>query len=215
MESLGRKVKEDGVVIDEKILKVDGFLNHQIDAKLMNDVGKTFYESFKDAGITKILTIEASGIAPAIMASFHFDVPCLFAKKAKPSTLKDGFYSTDIHSFTKNKTSTVIVSEEFLGADDKVLIIDDFLANGDASLGLNDIVKQANATTVGVGIVVEKSFQNGRQRLEDAGLYVSSLCKVASLKGNKVTIKCATFVSDVCRGYSCSYYCGDKLKIFS
>ena len=188
MESLGRKVKEDGVVIDEKILKVDGFLNHQIDAKLMNDVGKTFYESFKDAGITKILTIEASGIAPAIMASFHFDVPCLFAKKAKPSTLKDGFYSTDIHSFTKNKTSTVIVSEEFLGADDKVLIIDDFLANGDASLGLNDIVKQANATTVGVGIVVEKSFQNGRQRLEDAGLYVSSLCKVASLKRNKVTL---------------------------
>ncbi|NAN89410.1 xanthine phosphoribosyltransferase [Staphylococcus epidermidis] len=188
MESLGRKVKEDGVVIDEKILKVDGFLNHQIDAKLMNDVGKTFYESFKDAGITKILTIEASGIAPAIMASFHFDVPCLFAKKAKPSTLKDGFYSTDIHSFTKNKTSTVIVSEEFLGADNKVLIIDDFLANGDASLGLNDIVKQANATTVGVGIVVEKSFQNGRQRLEDAGLYVSSLCKVASLKGNKVTL---------------------------
>ena len=188
MESLGRKVKEDGVVIDEKILKVDGFLNHQIDAKLMYDVGKTFYESFKDAGITKILTIEASGIAPAIMASFHFDVPCLFAKKAKPSTLKDGFYSTDIHSFTKNKTSTVIVSEEFLGADDKVLIIDDFLANGDASLGLNDIVKQANATTVGVGIVVEKSFQNGRQRLEDAGLYVSSLCKVASLKGNKVTL---------------------------
>ena len=188
MESLGRKVKEGGVVIDEKILKVDGFLNHQIDAKLMNDVGKTFYESFKDAGITKILTIEASGIAPAIMASFHFDVPCLFAKKAKPSTLKDGFYSTDIHSFTKNKTSTVIVSEEFLGADDKVLIIDDFLANGDASLGLNDIVKQANATTVGVGIVVEKSFQNGRQRLEDAGLYVSSLCKVASLKGNKVTL---------------------------
>ena len=188
MESLGRKVKEDGVVIDEKILKVDGFLNHQIDAKLMNDVGKTFYESFKDAGITKILTIEASGIAPAIMASFHFDVPCLFAKKAKPSTLKDGFYSTDIHSFTKNKTSTVIVSEEFLDPDDKVLIIDDFLANGDASLGLNDIVKQANATTVGVGIVVEKSFQNGRQRLEDAGLYVSSLCKVASLKGNKVTL---------------------------
>ncbi|MEB7744718.1 xanthine phosphoribosyltransferase [Staphylococcus epidermidis] len=188
MESLGQKVKEDGVVIDEKILKVDGFLNHQIDAKLMNDVGKIFYESFKDAGITKILTIEASGIAPAIMASFHFDVPCLFAKKAKPSTLKDGFYSTDIHSFTKNKTSTVIVSEEFLGPDDKVLIIDDFLANGDASLGLNDIVKQANATTVGVGIVVEKSFQNGRQRLEDAGLYVSSLCKVASLKGNKVTL---------------------------
>lgn len=188
MELLKQRIDAEGIVLNNRVLKVDGFLNHQIDAKLMNDVGKTFYESFKDAGITKILTIEASGIAPAIMASFHFDVPCLFAKKAKPSTLKDGFYSTDIHSFTKNKTSTVIVSEEFLGPDDKVLIIDDFLANGDASLGLNDIVKQANATTVGVGIVVEKSFQNGRQRLEDAGLYVSSLCKVASLKGNKVTL---------------------------
>lgn len=188
MESFGRKVKEDGVVIDEKILKVDGFLNHQIDASLMNEVGKTFYEQFKDEGITKILTIEASGIAPAIMASFHFDVPCLFAKKAKPSTLKDGFYSTDIHSFTKNKTSTVIVSEEFLDENDKVLIIDDFLANGDASLGLNEIVQQAKATTVGIGIVVEKSFQDGRQRLENEGLKVSSLCKVASLKGNKVTL---------------------------
>ncbi|MBC3087494.1 MAG: xanthine phosphoribosyltransferase [Staphylococcus capitis] len=188
MESLRRKVKEDGVVIDEKILKVDGFLNHQIDATLMNEVGQTFYDAYKDAGITKILTIEASGIAPAIMAAFHFDVPCLFAKKAKPSTLKDGFYSTEIHSFTKNKTSTVIVSEEFLGEDDKVLIIDDFLANGDASLGLNDIVQQAKATTVGIGIVVEKSFQDGRQRLENEGLNVTSLCKVASLKGNKVTL---------------------------
>ena len=187
MESLRRKVKEDGVVIDEKILKVDGFLNHQIDATLMNEVGQTFYDAYKDAGITKILTIEASGIAPAIMAAFHFDVPCLFAKKAKPSTLKDGFYSTEIHSFTKNKTSTVIVSEEFLGEGDKVLIIDDFLANGDASLGLNNIVQQAKATTVGIGIVVEKSFQDGRQRLENEGLNVTSLCKVASLKGNKVT----------------------------
>ena len=101
----------------------------------MHEVGKTFYEQFKDKGVTKILTIEASGIAPAIMASLHFDVPCLFAKKAKPSTLKDGFYSTDIHSFTKNKTSTVIVSEEFLNENDTVLIIDDFLANGDAHLG--------------------------------------------------------------------------------
>lgn len=168
MEALEQKVKEDGVVIDEKILKVDGFLNHQIDAKLMYEVGQTFYKQFKDKGITKILTIEASGIAPAIMAALHFDVPCLFAKKAKPST--------------------VIVSEEFLGSEDKVLIIDDFLANGDASLGLYDIAQQAKAETVGIGIVVEKSFQDGRQRLEEAGLTVSSLCKVASLTGNKVTL---------------------------
>lgn len=113
MDLLKQKVEADGVVIDEKILKVDGFLNHQIDARLMHDVGQTFYEQFKDEGITKILTIEASGIAPAIMAAMHFDVPCLFAKKAKPSTLKQGAYQADIHSFTKNTTSTVIVSDEF------------------------------------------------------------------------------------------------------
>lgn len=187
MDLLERKVKEDGIVIDEKILKVDGFLNHQIDAGLMQQVGQTFYEQFKDEGITKILTIEASGIAPAIMAALQFNVPCLFAKKAKPSTLTQDVYHADIHSFTKNTTSTVIVSNEFLDKDDRVLIIDDFLANGDASLGLNEIVKQAQASTAGVGIVVEKSFQPGRQRLEDAGLRVSSLCKVASLQGNKVT----------------------------
>jgi len=187
VDLLKQKVEADGVVIDEKILKVDGFLNHQIDARLMHDVGQTFYEQFKDEGITKILTIEASGIAPAIMAAMHFDVPCLFAKKAKPSTLKKGVYQAEIHSFTKNTTSTVVVSDEFLGENDRVLIIDDFLANGDASLGLNEIVKQAKATTVGIGIVVEKSFQPGRERLEEAGLTVSSLCKVASLSGNKVT----------------------------
>ena len=186
MDLLERKVKEDGIVIDEKILKVDGFLNHQIDAGLMQQVGQTFYEQFKDEGITKILTIEASGIAPAIMAALQFNVPCLFAKKAKPSTLTQDVYHADIHSFTKNTTSTVIVSNEFLAKDDRVLIIDDFLANGDASLGLNEIVKQAQASTEGVGIVIEKSFQPGRQRLEDAELRVSSLCKVASLQGNKL-----------------------------
>ncbi|HCT0345818.1 TPA: xanthine phosphoribosyltransferase [Staphylococcus pseudintermedius] len=188
MDALRRKVIEDGVVIDEKILKVDGFLNHQIDAALMYDIGQTFYEQFVDQGVTKILTIEASGIAPAIMAAYRFDVLCLFAKKAKPSTLNAGYYQTDVHSFTKNKTNTVIVSEEFLSADDKVLIIDDFLANGEAAIGLHRLVEQAGATTVGVGILVEKSFQQGRSRLEEAGLTVSSLCQVASLTGNKVTL---------------------------
>lgn len=188
MDALRRKVIEDGVVIDEKILKVDGFLNHQIDAALMYDIGQTFYEQFVDQGVTKILTIEASGIAPAIMVAYRFDVPCLFAKKVKPSTLNAGYYQTDVHSFTKNKTNTVIVSEEFLSADDKVLIIDDFLANGEAAIGLHRLVEQAGATTVGVGILVEKSFQQGRSRLEEAGLTVSSLCQVASLTGNKVTL---------------------------
>nr|WP_249663549.1 xanthine phosphoribosyltransferase [Staphylococcus pettenkoferi] len=188
VDLLKQKVKEDGVVIDERILKVDGFLNHQIDAELMWEVGETFYDQFKDEGITKILTIEASGIAPAIMVAKRFGVPCLFAKKAKPNTLNQDAYTTDIHSFTKNKTSHVMISKEFLDENDRILIIDDFLANGDASLGLNNLVEQAKAQTVGIGILVEKSFQPGRQKLNEAGLKVSSLCEVASLAGNKVTL---------------------------
>src|SRR5699024_5691578 len=129
---LKRKVEADVDAIDEKILKVDGILNHQIDAKLMHDVGLPLHNQFRDEGITKVLRMKASGIAPAIMAAMHFDVPCLFAKKAKPSTLTKEAYYADIHSFTKNTTSTVMVSDEFLDKNDRVLIIDDFLANGDA-----------------------------------------------------------------------------------
>lgn len=186
MEILNNKVKEDGVVIDGGILKVDSFLNHQIDAYLMKEVGQTFYDYFKDKGITKILTIEASGIAPAIMTALIFDVPCLFAKKAVPSTLKEAVYQTDIHSYTKNKTSHVVISQKFLSADDKVLIIDDFLANGEAALGLYDLVRQAGAECSGVGIVIEKSFQPGAERLKAAGLDVLSLCRIASLDNNEV-----------------------------
>ena len=122
MESLGRKVKEDGVVIDEKILKVDGFLNHQIDATLMNEVGQTFYDAYKDAGITKILTIEASGIAPAIMAAFHL-MFLVYSQKAKPSTLKDGFYSTEIHSFTKTRQAQLLSLKNFLERATKFLLL--------------------------------------------------------------------------------------------
>jgi len=188
VRTLQDRVKEDGVVIDEKILKVDSFLNHQIDAKLMYEVGQVITEHFKDKKITKVLTIEASGIAPAIMASLHLDVPCLFAKKAKPSTMTSEFYQTDIHSFTKNTTSTVVIAKQFLNEDDHVLIIDDFLANGEASLGLHCLVQAANATTSGIGIVIEKSFQPGREKLESEGLEVLSLCQVASLLGNTVKL---------------------------
>lgn len=188
MELLLQKVKEDGVVIDGGILKVDSFLNHQIDAKLMHEIGQTLYETYKDENITKILTIEASGIAPAIMAALHFDVPCLFAKKAQPSTLTEEVYNTDIHSYTKNKTSKVIISKKFLSPEDNVLIIDDFLANGEAALGLYDLVKQAGATCKGVGIVIEKSFQKGHERLVEEGLNVTSLCRIASLENNEVEL---------------------------
>lgn len=188
METLQNRVKEDGVVIGEKILKVDSFLNHQIDAKLMHEVGETIKDYFKEKNITKVLTIEASGIAPAIMTSLHLNVPCLFAKKAKPSTMTADFYQTDIHSFTKNTTSKVVISKQFLNENDRVLIIDDFLANGEASLGLHRLVQAANASTEGVGIVIEKSFQPGRERLESEGLDVLSLCQVASLANNNVKL---------------------------
>lgn len=122
------------------------------------------------------------------MASLHLDVPCLFAKKAKPSTMTSEYYHTDIHSFTKNTTSTVVIAKQFLNEDDHVLIIDDFLANGEASLGLHRLVQAANARTSGIGIVIEKSFQPGREKLESEGLEVLSLCQVSSLLGNKVKL---------------------------
>lgn len=150
MSYLKEKIINDGVVIDESVLKVDSFLNHQIDPKVLKEITNEIVEYFKDRGITKVMTIEASGIAPAIQIAARFDVPMLFAKKAEPSTMKnEELYETDIHSYTKNKTSRVIVSKKYLSADDKVLIIDDFLANGEAALGLIDLVEQAGGELAG------------------------------------------------------------------
>lgn len=188
MSYLKEKIIKDGVVVDESVLKVDSFLNHQIDPTVLKEVTNEIVEYFKDKEITKVMTIEASGIAPAIQVAAHFDVPMLFAKKAAPSTLKnEDLFETEIHSYTKNVTSRVIVSKEYLSADDKVLIIDDFLANGEAAMGLIDLVQQAGGEVAGVGICVEKSFQPGRQKLDDAGIDVFSISRVASLENNVVT----------------------------
>lgn len=187
MSYLQEKILKDGVVLDGNVLKVDSFLNHQIDPKVLKEVGKEFLEYFKEKEITKIMTIEASGIAPAILIASELDVPMLFAKKTEPSTLaKEGQFSTNVHSYTKNLTSRVLVSKEYLQEDDKVLIIDDFLANGEAALGLIDLVEQANAEVVGVGICVEKSFQPGRQKLEDKGVDIFSIVRIESLENNEV-----------------------------
>ena len=187
MELLREMVITDGKVYDNNVLKVDSFLNHQIDAGLMMKMAESFYEYFKKEKITKILTIEASGIAPAIMVANLFEVPMVFAKKSKPSTLKNNdVYTAEVHSYTKNITNTIVVSEKFINKDDKVLIVDDFLANGQATLGLMEIVEQAGAKTVGVGILVEKSFQDGRKLLDEKNVNVCSLCRVASLENNEV-----------------------------
>ena len=188
MSYLKQKMLTDSVVVNENVVKVDSFLNHQLDPKVMNEISKEFVEYFKEKEITKIMTIEASGIAPAILVASEFEVPMLFAKKSEPSTMKsDDQYSTDVHSFTKNKTSRVLVSTKYLSPDDKVLIIDDFLANGEAALGLIDLVEQAGAETVGVGICVEKSFQPGHQKLVDKGIDIFSIVRIASLANNKIT----------------------------
>lgn len=188
MSYLKERMLKDGVVLNESVLKVDSFLNHQIDPIVVKEIANEFVEYFKDKEITKVMTIEASGIAPAILVASLFDVPMLFAKKSEPSTMKnEDQYSTNVHSYTKNKTSRVLISKTYLSADDNVLIIDDFLANGEAALGLIDLVEQAGAEVAGVGICVEKSFQPGRQKLVDKGVDIFSIVRVASLANNEIT----------------------------
>lgn len=187
MKLLEKMVISDGKVYDNNVLKVDSFLNHQIDPKLMNEMAKVFYSYFKEKGITKVLTIEASGIAPAILVSYLLEVPMVFAKKSKPSTITgDNFYSSSVYSYTKNITSNIIVSKDYISKNDNVLIIDDFLANGEAVRGLVEIVDKAEANVSGIGILVEKSFQKGRLELEKSGFDICSLCRIASLEKGKV-----------------------------
>jgi xanthine phosphoribosyltransferase len=187
MRLLEEKIKKDGKVLNENVLKVDSFLNHQIDPHLMQEIGKDFAEKFAGFGITKIVTIESSGIAPAVFAGLFMNVPVLFARKRKSLTLYEGLLTASVHSFTKNETNDISISKKFLNKNDCVLIIDDFLANGQAALGLVELVHQAEAEVAGIGIVIEKSFQPGAQKLKDLGLRVESLARIASLTNGKVT----------------------------
>lgn len=187
VHALEQKILTEGIVLSDQVLKVDAFLNHQIDPVLMQQIGKEFAARFKDAGITKIITIEASGIAPAIMAGLELGVPVIFARKYQSLTLKDDLYRSKVFSFTKQTESTIAISNKHLHSTDKALVIDDFLANGQAALGLIDLIHQANAEVVGVGIVIEKSFQPGRDLLLEKGYRVESLARVHSLRDGKVT----------------------------
>ncbi len=187
VHALEQKILTEGIVLSDQVLKVDAFLNHQIDPVLMQQIGKEFAARFKDAGITKIITIEASGIAPAIMAGLELGVPVIFARKYQSLTLKDDLYRSKVFSFTKQTESTIAISNKHLHSTDKALVIDDFLANGQAALGLIDLIHQANAEVIGVGIVIEKSFQSGRDLLLEKGYRVESLARVLSLTDGKVT----------------------------
>lgn len=186
MHALEQKILAEGIVLSEEVLKVDSFLNHQIDPVMMQLVGQEFARLFKDAGITKIITIEASGIAPAVMAGLELGVPVIFARKYQSLTLKDDLYRSKVFSFTKQTESTIAISNKHISSTDKVLVIDDFLANGQAALGLADLIHQANAEVVGIGIVIEKSFQPGRDLLLEKGYRVESLARVKSLANGTV-----------------------------
>ncbi len=189
MDLLKNKIVEKGKVFSEEVLKVDSFLNHQIDPQLLFEVGKEFHRRFSDKTITKILTIEASGIAVGLMTGLSFGVPLLFAKKVASRNLDKDTYLTKVHSFTKQIDYDIQASKKYLTADDHVLIVDDFLANGQACLGLIDIVKQAGATLEGVGIVIEKEFQPGGKLIRNEGVRVESLAIIKSLKDGKVQFK--------------------------
>ena len=186
MKILEERILRDGQVLGENILKVDSFLTHQVDFLLMKEIGQVFAEAVKDAGITKVVTIEASGIAPAVYVSEALGLPMIFAKKAKNITMTEGILTAEVYSFTKQVTSTVSIAGKFLNSDDKVLIIDDFLANGQAAKGLITIIEQAGAQIEAVGIVIEKSFQDGRQLLETAGYRVLSLARIAGFDKGQI-----------------------------
>ena len=181
MELLEERIRRDGVVKSEGVLKVDGFLNHQMDINLFNEMGKELKRLFADAPINKILTIEASGIGIAAVVAQHFNVPVVFAKKSQSINLDGDVYSTKIQSFTHQRIYDVIVSKKFLNADDHVLLIDDFLANGCALNGLIDLVEDAGATVEGIGIAVEKGFQPGGDDLRRRGYHLESLAIVQSM----------------------------------
>lgn len=181
VELLEERIRRDGVVKSEGVLKVDGFLNHQMDINLFNEMGKELKRLFADAPINKILTIEASGIGIAAVVAQHFNVPVVFAKKSQSINLDGDVYSTKIQSFTHQRIYDVIVSKKFLSADDHVLLIDDFLANGCALNGLIDLVEDAGATVEGIGIAVEKGFQPGGDDLRSRGYHLESLAIVQSM----------------------------------
>ena len=188
MQLLKDRILTDGVVKEGNILKVDSFLNHQMDIDLINEVGKEFKKRFDHCPITKILTIEASGIGIACIAAQYFHVPVVFAKKAQSVNLDGEMYTTKVESFTHKKVYDVILSKKFLGPEDHVLLIDDFLANGCALLGLTDLVESAGATVEGIGIAIEKGFQQGGKIIREKGYQLESLAIVESMDAANNTI---------------------------
>ena len=189
MKLLEERIKKDGIVKPGNVLKVDNFLNHQMDIALFNEMGKEFKRLFADCKVNKILTIEASGIGIACIVAQYFDVPVVFAKKAQSINIDGDVYSTKIQSFTHQRVYDVIVSKKYLNPEDHILIIDDFLANGCALEGLIDLVQSAGATVEGIGIAIEKGFQQGGKLIRDRGSRLESLAIVDSMEGGELVFR--------------------------
>ena len=181
MQLLKDRIRKDGKIKEGNVLKVDSFLNHQMDVKLFQEIGKEFKRRFEGEEITKILTIEASGIGIACVAAEVFDVPVVFAKKTQTKNIAGDVYTTKVESFTHGRVYDIIVSREFLGKGDKVLLINDFLANGKALEGLAELVKKSGAELVGAGVVIEKGFQVGGDIIRSKGIHLESLAIVESM----------------------------------
>lgn len=189
MKLLEQRILTDGKVLPGGVLKVDSFLNHKIDPDLMHEMALELHRLFGDAGVNKILTIEASGIAIAIMAGYVFGCPVVFAKKSRTKNISNDVWSTEVESFTHGNTNTVVVSKDYLEKGDKVLIVDDFLATGAALVGLKELCESAGAEVVGAGIAVEKVFQGGGNALRAQGLRVESLAKIAAMTDDSISFE--------------------------
>lgn len=188
MNFLEERILKDGIVKEGNVLKVDSFLNHQMDVELLDEVGREFHRRFSDLDITKVLTIEASGIAIAYSVARCFNVPMIFAKKAKSINIDGDMYTTEVESFTHKNKNQIIVSKRFLSADDRILIVDDFLANGCALQGLISIAEEAGASVEGIGIVIEKGFQYGGRSIRNLGYRLESLAIVEDMDVETKTI---------------------------
>ena len=186
MELLKQRILKDGRALSEQVLLVDSFLNHQVDVKLMKACGEEFARRFADAGVTRIVTIDSSGIAPAAMTALAMDLPMVIMKKSVSSILKDGIIQTEVFSFTKNAPYLLTLKTDFIQPGDNVLLIDDFLANGEAAFGGIRLLEEAGAEVAGVGAVIAKAFQPGMRKLRDAGYRVEALAPVKKMAENKI-----------------------------
>ena len=189
MNFLEERIAKDGIIKEGNVLKVDSFLNHQMDVKLLDQLGQEFYRRFSDKRITKVLTIEASGIAIAYAVARCFGVPMVFAKKAKSVNIDGDVYSAEVESFTHKNKNQVLVAKKFLSADDRLLIVDDFLANGCALQGLLSITKSAGASVEGIGIAIEKGFQDGGKNIRELGYHLESIAIVESMDHETQTVR--------------------------